>query len=104
MADTVTIDDVRHVARLARLGLTEAQARAIARDLNAILGHMEVLSRIDTSGVPEYVAAEVGAAMRRDHEAGPRASRATPPETFAPEMRDGLFLVPRLDTHGTVDA
>jgi aspartyl-tRNA(Asn)/glutamyl-tRNA(Gln) amidotransferase subunit C len=103
MAAAVTIEDVRHVAALARLGLTEERARELTRDLNTILEHMEVLSRVDTQGVEE--AAGIGAAgmrLRQDH--GPAIPLAESPEAFAPEMRDGFFIVPRLSTHEDPDA
>lgn len=101
MAAAVTVEDVRHVAALARLGLTEERARELTRDLNTILEHMEVLSHVDTKGVDE--ASGVGAAgmrgmrLREDH--GPPIPLAESPESFAPEMRDGFFIVPRLSTH-----
>ena len=37
----VTIDDVRHIATLARLGLDDARAATIVGELNTILQHME---------------------------------------------------------------
>ena len=97
MPDRVTIDEVRHVARLARLGLTDAQLRALATDLSSILGHMELLSRVDTRGVPEYTVAEAPMPLRADR--GSAAPLAARPESFAPVMRDGFFIVPRLATH-----
>lgn len=96
MPDTVSLDEVRHVARLARLGLTDAQVTAVAHDLNTILEHMDVLSRVDTKGVQEYIAAAAAMPLRVDHGAIPLAA---PAEGFAPEMRDGFFVVPRLATH-----
>jgi aspartyl/glutamyl-tRNA(Asn/Gln) amidotransferase C subunit len=47
----VTIDDVRHIAELARLGLDPHRARSLVAELNTILGHMEELSKVDTAGV-----------------------------------------------------
>jgi aspartyl-tRNA(Asn)/glutamyl-tRNA(Gln) amidotransferase subunit C len=97
MRSSVSLDEVRHVARLARLGLTEEQVSAVAHDLNTILEHMDVLSRVDTQGVPEYTAAATAMSLRVDH--GPGIPLAAPAESFAPEMRDGFFIVPRLATH-----
>ena len=51
----VTIDDVRHIATLARLGLDDARAAAIVAELNTILGHMDALSAVDTTGVEAVV-------------------------------------------------
>lgn len=100
MADAVTVQDVRHVAMLARLGLTDDRARELTRDLNTILEHMNVLSRVDTTGVSEStVFGEQGKGMRLREDRGPAIPLEERPESFAPEMRDGLFIVPRLSTH-----
>lgn len=94
----VTLDDVRHVAALARLGLTDERARALVADLNTILDHMDALGRVDTAGVASVEG--VGAAgMRLRPDAGPAIPLDAPPDAFAPEMRAGLLLVPRLATH-----
>ena len=95
---SISLDDVRHTASLARLGLSDAQARAIAVELTSILDHMDVLSRIDTEGVAAAAStAQLGMILRPD--AGPPIPLTRPPDSFAPEMRDGFFLVPRLSTH-----
>lgn len=102
MADAVTELDVRHVAALARLGLTEERARAITRDLNTILEHMAVLGRVATDGVPEAAGAGAesdGDGMRLRGDQGSPVPLREPPAAFAPAMRDGLFVVPRLSTH-----
>lgn len=94
----VTVDDVRHIARLARLGIDDARTEALVRELNTILTHMEVLSRVDTEGLHEV--AGIGAAgMPLRPDSGPQIPLGRPREDFAPRMKDGLFLVPRLATH-----
>ena len=98
----VTIDDVRHIAELARLGLDPDRARSLVAQLNTILGHMEALSKVDTSGVEATIG--VGAAgtpLRTDSGGPPRLART--PDAFAPAMRDGFFVVPRLSTHETAE-
>ena len=102
MADAVTVEEVRHVAMLARLGLTDQRATELARDLSTILRHMEVLGGIDTTGLAEATGPDGGMPLRDD--AGPPAPLAEPPDAFAPEMRAGLFIVPRLSTHEGTDA
>jgi aspartyl-tRNA(Asn)/glutamyl-tRNA(Gln) amidotransferase subunit C len=94
----VTIDDLRHVAALARLGLDEARAHQLVGELNTILDHMSVLAAVETEGVGETAAmSAVAGPLRADH--GPPIPLARSPEGFAPVMRDGFFLVPRLATH-----
>lgn len=48
----LTIDDVRHVADLARLHLTDEEMRLYAQQLSAILDYAERLQEVDTSDVP----------------------------------------------------
>jgi aspartyl-tRNA(Asn)/glutamyl-tRNA(Gln) amidotransferase subunit C len=99
----VTIDDVRHIASLARLGMTDERAQSLVRELNTILQHMDVLSRVDTEGVHEV--GGIGAAglpLRAD--VGPPIPLDRLREDIAPRMRDGFFLVPRLATHDDAGA
>lgn len=95
---SVSIDEVKHVALLARLGLGEERAQSLTRDMNTILEHMSVLEKVNTDGVAEFGSGtEAGTPLRRDE--GPAAPLFAASASFAPEMRDGLFLVPRLATH-----
>jgi aspartyl-tRNA(Asn)/glutamyl-tRNA(Gln) amidotransferase subunit C len=97
MTPRVSVDDVRHVAALARLGLSEEQLTGLATELNTILEHMDVLNRVDTSGVSELGSLSERMRLRSDER--PQMPLADPPESFAPQMRDGFFIVPRLATH-----
>ena len=98
MASPVSVNDVRHVALLARLGVTDERAAELARDLNTILEHMSALGRVDTNGVMEYSAFDA-AGQRLRPDVGPAIGMSAGPESFAPATRDGLLLVPRLATH-----
>src|SRR3954463_12943414 len=94
----VTRADVLHIADLARLGIDSARADALTKELSAILEHMDVLSQVDTGHVAPTV--QVGAAgtpLRPDDRETPLMEGVL--ETFAPSMRDGFFIVPRLSTH-----
>ena len=94
----VTRDDVRHVASLARLGLTADALTAYVGELNTILEHMDVLSRVDTEGVePVAGVGAAGAPLRADENKPIELAR--PIADFAPKSKDGFFLVPRLSSH-----
>ena len=94
----VTIDDVRHIASLARLGLTGERAAAIVNELNTILAHMDELAKVDTAGVQEAIGVGAeGLPVRKD--SGPPFPLARSLDAFAPSVRDGFLLVPRLSTH-----
>ncbi len=52
---TISTDDVQRLARLSSLQLNEEEAEALRGDLENILGYIEQLSELDTSGVePTY--------------------------------------------------
>jgi aspartyl-tRNA(Asn)/glutamyl-tRNA(Gln) amidotransferase subunit C len=98
----VTIDDVRHIASLARLGLTDARAAAVVNELNTILAHMDELAKVDTAGVQEAIGVGAeGLPVRKD--LGPPFPLARSLDAFAPSIRDGFFLVPRLSTHESTE-
>ena len=45
-------EDVQHVASLARLGLSDDEVETMREQLSSILGHIEVLSQLDTEAIP----------------------------------------------------
>ena len=94
----VTREDVLHIAELARLGVDGARADELTNELSAILAHMEVLSQVDTSSVPTTAGAGAGGTPLRPDVGVPPLMKGTL-ESFAPSMRDGFFIVPRLATH-----
>ena len=98
----VSEDDVRHIAALARVGLEPERVEQIARELNGILAHMDVLARIDTSRVLPLIAERLDAMPLRPDESGASTPLLLPLPEIAPDMRDGFFLVPRLATHEDV--
>ena len=98
----VTIDDVRHVAALARLGLTDERAAALVQEMNTILGHMDALSAVDTAGVDAVAGVGAGGLPVRA-DSGPPIPLARSLDAFAPSVRDGFILVPRLSTHDTAE-
>ncbi len=52
MAPRITTDDVAHVARLARLELTDAELVTYTEQLAGILEHADDVAALDTAGVP----------------------------------------------------
>lgn len=100
---SVTPDDVRHIATLARLGVAPERVPSLVAELNGILAHMDVLAKVKTAAT--QAAEGVGAAgmpLRTDD--GPQLPLAREREKIAPEMRDGFFLVPRLASHDAMGA
>ncbi|MCW2966474.1 MAG: gatC [Solirubrobacteraceae bacterium] len=86
-------EQVLHVARLARLRLSDEEVETMAAELSSILGHIERISELDLQGVPATThVVEVGNALRPDVPT-PSLPRDVILEQ-APATQDGGFLVP----------
>jgi aspartyl-tRNA(Asn)/glutamyl-tRNA(Gln) amidotransferase subunit C len=97
MASRLEQDDVDRVAALARLALTPAEREQFARQLTDVLGYVEQVQQVDTTGIPATShPLETESAWRLD---APEAS-LTPEQALAnaPDAnRDaGLFRVPKV--------
>ena len=96
MADTkLTLDQVRHVARLSRLALDEAALRKLTPELEAILGYVAQISSVDTTGVEPMAHALPLANVLREDEVEP----SLPLEKVlqnAPETDGPFFKVPKV--------
>ena len=95
----VSESDVLHVATLARLAIEPERLPSLVRELNGILEHMDVLNAVEVGGQMADGRGETTATPMRSDNDGAAVPLANPRESFAPLMRDGFFLVPRLATH-----
>ena len=89
----ISDDEVRHVASLARLGLTDEQVATLGADLNDILVQIDRISALDLTGVEPTAHAVAVTNVTRDDEIRPCLSRE---EALlnAPDQQDGAFLIP----------
>lgn len=63
----ISTNDVHHLARLSSLQLDDNEAEALRVDLENILGYIEQLSELDTSGVePTYQVTDLANVWRED--------------------------------------
>ncbi|HWT92299.1 MAG TPA: Asp-tRNA(Asn)/Glu-tRNA(Gln) amidotransferase subunit GatC [Solirubrobacteraceae bacterium] len=86
-------EQVLHVARLARLELTEDEVQSMSHELSGILGHIEKIGELDLEGVPPTShVVEVSNALRPD-EARPSYPRDAM-LAAAPLVADDGFAVP----------
>ena len=86
-------EQVLHVARLARLELSDEEVERMARELSGILEHVERFSELDLEDVePTSHVVEVENVLRADEprESWPRERILEP----APDAADGGFRVP----------
>lgn len=64
---TISIQDVRHLAQLSSLQLDDTEAESLRTDLEGILGYIEQLSELDTTGVePTYQVTDLKNVWRDD--------------------------------------
>ena len=88
-------DDVRRIAELARIEVPEEGVAALQQSLNAIFVLIEQMRAVDTAGVePMAHAVDMTQRLRDD-----RVTEADQHELFqssAPQVEDGLYLVPRV--------
>ena len=87
--------DVEHVARLARLALTDAEIERMREQLNGILAYIEKLNELDTSDVEPTSHAVPLVNVMRDDEAGPCLPREEALAN-APDRAGEFFRVPRI--------
>jgi aspartyl-tRNA(Asn)/glutamyl-tRNA(Gln) amidotransferase subunit C len=94
----ITEKEVRYVADLANLKLSEAEVAKFTKDLDEILVHMDKLAEIDTGDVAPMAQvlyeADETATLRPDEERSPLGQEAA--LANAPQAGGGYFKVPRV--------
>ncbi|MDO8964321.1 MAG: Asp-tRNA(Asn)/Glu-tRNA(Gln) amidotransferase subunit GatC [Coriobacteriia bacterium] len=91
---SISEEQVRHVAKLARLGLTDEQIVRLGVELNGILEQVDALQSLDLDDIePTAHAVAVTNSMRADV-VRPGLSREDALRN-APEQQDGAFLIPK---------
>ena len=66
----ISREDIKKLAELARIRLTEAEEKKLEKDLQSILAYVEKLKEVDVSGVPEMThAVEAKNVFRADEPA-----------------------------------
>lgn len=88
-------DDVRRIARLARLALTDAEVDHTREQLGSVFGLIEKLAAVDTTGVaPMTHAQEMALRLRADEVT--ETDRRDAFQQVAPSVERGLYLVPKV--------
>ena len=91
----LTVEQVRHVATLARLSLTSEEERSYATQLSAILDAVAQLQELDVSGVEPTSHASLASSLLREDATRP----SLPPEKAlanAPAKVGSSFAVPKI--------
>lgn len=90
----ISENQVRHVAMLARLGLTDGQVTSLGVELNDILRQVDRISELDLTGVEPTAHAVPLTNVARPDVVRPCLSREDA-LLNAPEQQDGAFLIPK---------
>ena len=85
-------EEVLHIARLARIALTEAEIAKFSEQLSNLLDNFEILQQVDTEGVPPTAQSVDLQSVMRDDEVAP----SLPPDDIlanAPRREGDCFRV-----------
>ena len=87
--------DVRYVAKLARIALSEDEVSRFGSQLGDLLGHVNVLAELDTASVPATAQVVESRNVEREDVPGPCLDRETV-LSMAPQRQGSFFRVPRI--------
>jgi len=92
---SLSLDDVRRIAHLARIDVTEADVAAVQQQLNGIFGLVEQLKAVDTTGIePMAHAQDLMLRLRDDRVTEADQHRLF--QSIAPQVEADLYLVPKV--------
>ena len=92
----ITPDDVKYVAALAKIAVTHDEAAKLTKELDAILGYVQQLDAVDTTGLqPTYQVTGLTNVMRPDELVDYGTTREDLLKN-APRARDGYIEVPKV--------
>jgi len=92
---SVDADTVRHIARLARIAVSDAEVAALAPELSNILGWIEQLGEVDVAGVEPMTAVIPNQLRLRDDVVTTGGIQADILAN-APVAEHGFFAVPKV--------
>lgn len=96
LMSTITTDDVRHLAQLSNLQLRDDEVESLRGDLENIVGYIEQLSELDTTGVePTYQVTGLENVWRDDEVQDSGVSREQL-LALAPEQAEHSVKVPKV--------
>jgi aspartyl-tRNA(Asn)/glutamyl-tRNA(Gln) amidotransferase subunit C len=92
---SLTPDDVKAIARLARLGIAEQDIPGYAKTLSSILEFVAQLDQVDTASVPP-MAHPLDMTQRLREDAVTEQAERERYQQGAPQVEAGLYLVPKV--------
>jgi aspartyl-tRNA(Asn)/glutamyl-tRNA(Gln) amidotransferase subunit C len=92
---SLSLDDVRRIAALARIAVTDDELAPVQEKLNGILGLIDEMQAVDTAGV-EPMAHALDLAQRLREDRVTESDRRAAFQAVAPQTEAGLYLVPKV--------
>ena len=92
---SLTADDVKKIAHLARLGIDSQDIDSYAKDLSGMLALMTQMSELDTNNV-EPMAHPMDQAQRLRTDVVTEHNNREKFQSIAPQVEAGLYLVPKV--------
>lgn len=92
---SLTMDDIRRIADLGRIDISDEQAKVVQGELNDILQMIERISSVDTTGIAPMPNPHDGVQRLREDIVTEEMNRAENMKN-APEQAEGCFLVPQV--------
>ena len=92
----ISVEEVKKIARLSCLELTDEETEQYAREFNTILDHFEVLKKAEVGDDLEEASIHLPHEGRVDE----RKNSPVSPEDFSPYLENGFFKVPRVIDSG----
>ena len=92
---SVNTEQARHIAKLARIAMSDAEIAALVPELNAIIGWVEQLAEVDTDGV-EPLTAVIDQKLRLRDDAVTDGDCRDAVLANAPVAEHGFFAVPKV--------
>jgi aspartyl-tRNA(Asn)/glutamyl-tRNA(Gln) amidotransferase subunit C len=92
---SVSTDQVRHIAKLARIAMSDAEIERLVPELNGIIGWVEQLAEVNTDGV-EPLTAVIDQKLRLRDDAVTDGDCRDAVLANAPEAQHGFFAVPKV--------
>ena len=91
----ISEQDVRHVALLARLALSDEEVSRLGVELNSILEHIDTIQQLDLEGVEPTAHPLAVFNVTRPDEPRPGLTRERALQN-APEQENGAFVIPQI--------
>jgi len=91
----LSLEEVRRIAELARIGIGAAEARGVQAQLNDIFELIGKMQRVSTEGIEPMTHAR-GTALRLRDDVVTETDQRERFQTVAPQKDRGLYLVPKV--------